>query len=156
MRYGIVTSFDSIHDYVDMVWLAETMAGTVFSCGTTSVPGRWMCLTRGWRWVRWRWRMGCGYSRVNTDQPARKIRCEKLDECLEILELAWMGEHRDPSLPFDIVVEGVTDGNDPNAARARMIALADAGATWWIESRWDDTESADTLRTRTTQGPPRI
>lgn len=67
-----------------------------------------------------------------------------------------MGEHRDPSLPFDIVVEGVTDGNDPNAARARMIALADAGATWWIESRWDDTESADTLRTRTTQGPPRI
>lgn len=36
-----------------------------------------------------------GYSRVNTDAPDRKTRRERLDECLEILELAWTGE------PFD-------------------------------------------------------
>jgi alkanesulfonate monooxygenase SsuD/methylene tetrahydromethanopterin reductase-like flavin-dependent oxidoreductase (luciferase family) len=174
-----------------------------------------------------------GYSRVSTDEPSRKVRREKLDECLAILEKAWTGEpfdyegthyqatnlvfqprpvqrpripvwtvgawpherslarsarwdgiiavdmsieagdegndpspevigrikawmtaHRDVSAPFDIIVEGVTDGADPEATRQRLKPLADAGATWWIESRWDDEETAETLMARIRQGPP--
>lgn len=67
----------------------------------------------------------------------------------------WMREHRDPSAPFDIVVEGVTDGTDQDGSRARVRSLAEAGATGWVESRWDDGESADTIRARIAQGPPR-
>ncbi|MTD17377.1 LLM class flavin-dependent oxidoreductase [Nakamurella sp. YIM 132087] len=49
----------------------------------------------------------------------------------------WMAEHRESDTPFDIVVEGQLPDDDPDAARARLQALADAGATWWIESRWE-------------------
>ncbi|WP_413450322.1 LLM class flavin-dependent oxidoreductase [Georgenia phoenicis] len=36
---------------------------------------------------------------------------------------------------FDVVVEGVLDDA---AAMSRVRELADAGATWWIESRWEE------------------
>jgi alkanesulfonate monooxygenase SsuD/methylene tetrahydromethanopterin reductase-like flavin-dependent oxidoreductase (luciferase family) len=174
-----------------------------------------------------------GYSRVNTDDPERRVRAERLDECLEILELAWSGEtvsydgkhyqltdlvfdprpvqrpripvwtvaawpyprslaraarwdgaivsdmstgakdvelspaavasvgrwvaeHRTSPTPFEIITEGVTSGVDHDADRAKLEPLAEAGATWFIESRWDDTESADTLRERIRNGPPRV
>lgn len=174
-----------------------------------------------------------GYSRVNTDAPERKLRREKLDECLAILDLAWSGEpfdysgkhyqatdlvfrprpvqrprvpvwtvgawpherslarsarwdgviavdlspdradsdwvspdavasirgwiadHRDSMDGFDIVAEGVTDGNDPAAARAQLRRYADAGATWWIESHWEDSTTADSLLERIRRGPPK-
>lgn len=174
-----------------------------------------------------------GYARVNTDQPDRKSRREKLDECLEILDLAWTGapfdfegkhyqctnlqflprpvqrpripvwtvgawpherslqrsarwdgiiavdmsgeaehgddelspevvgsikawmaEHRQSAAPFDIVVEGTTDGADHEATRRRLQPLAEAGATWWIESHWGEGVTADTLLERIRQGPP--
>jgi alkanesulfonate monooxygenase SsuD/methylene tetrahydromethanopterin reductase-like flavin-dependent oxidoreductase (luciferase family) len=172
-----------------------------------------------------------GFSRVNTDTTDRKTRAQKLDETLEILDLAWSGEpvsfegthyqmrdmvfrprpvqqpripiwvvaswpherslrraiqwdgmlpsvaadpfggvpadtlreirtwveaHRNAEGPFDIVLEGVTDGADEAATRARLAPLAEAGATWWIESRWDEGETVETLRERIRQGPPRV
>lgn len=175
-----------------------------------------------------------GYSHVNTDQPARKLRAQKLDECLAILEKAWTGEpfdfhgthyqatnlefrprpvqqpripvwtvgawphekslarsarwdgiiaidlspgmnpfdaisperigeikawmddRRQSSEPFDIVVEGVTDPADNAGNRDRLMPLAEAGATWWIESRWDERETAASLLERIRQGPPRL
>jgi alkanesulfonate monooxygenase SsuD/methylene tetrahydromethanopterin reductase-like flavin-dependent oxidoreductase (luciferase family) len=33
-----------------------------------------------------------GYSRVSTDEADRRVRAQKLDECLDILRLAWTGE----------------------------------------------------------------
>lgn len=173
-----------------------------------------------------------GYSRVNTDEPGRRERREKLDECLAILDLAWTGESFDyegkhyqardlvfrprpvqrPRIPvwtvgawpydrsmarsarwdgiiatdrskgaseydlvqpqtvtkirnwiverrgsldgFDIIAEGATDGTDRDTAAAQVAPYRAAGATWWIESHWDDKITADFLLDRIRQGPP--
>jgi alkanesulfonate monooxygenase SsuD/methylene tetrahydromethanopterin reductase-like flavin-dependent oxidoreductase (luciferase family) len=173
-----------------------------------------------------------GYSRVNTEDPERRVRAEKLDECLAILDLAWSGEtvsyegkhysmqdlrfdrpvqrpripvwpigawphpkslaraarwdgvivsdlspgnedaetspavvadvtawmaeHRQSSGPFDIITEGVTSGTDDAADRAKLAPLGEAGATWFIESRWEDDQSAETVKERIRRGPPRL
>jgi alkanesulfonate monooxygenase SsuD/methylene tetrahydromethanopterin reductase-like flavin-dependent oxidoreductase (luciferase family) len=173
-----------------------------------------------------------GFSRVNTDTPDRKIRAQRLDECLAILDLAWSGErfsftgehyqavdlvfrpkpvqqpripvwvvgqwpsvksmsraarwdgilpwvpdnppatpipagklveirdwmraHRESDAPFEIVLEGRTSGTDHAANREQLQPLAEAGATWWIESRWDETDTSESLLERIRQGPPRV
>jgi hypothetical protein len=65
----------------------------------------------------------------------------------------------DAGRPFDIVVEGVTPGNDPAAAAAQVRPWMEAGATWWIEAMWaanDQADGAEFVRNRIRQGPPRI
>lgn len=54
---------------------------------------------------------------------------------------------------FDIGVGGVTPGNKPGRARAHLLSLAEAGATWWSEFAPPDSRE---LRRRIVQGPPRI
>ncbi|GGC12590.1 LLM class flavin-dependent oxidoreductase [Cellulomonas carbonis] len=80
--------------------------------------------------------------------------------------VAWLRERRErlaaapdtgvrPDTPFDVVVQGRLPG-DASAAQDRLAALAEAGATWWVEARWDparDTPAA--LRALVEQGPPR-
>lgn len=56
--------------------------------------------------------------------------------------------------PFDIITEGVSPGDNAAAARDQVAPFAEAGATWWIESRWEG-ETAETLRARIAAGPPR-
>ena len=68
---------------------------------------------------------------------------------------AWMKEHRKSAGPFDIIVEGTSSGTDHAANRAMLDPLAEAGATWWIESRWED-ETPDSLRGRIQRGPPHL
>jgi alkanesulfonate monooxygenase SsuD/methylene tetrahydromethanopterin reductase-like flavin-dependent oxidoreductase (luciferase family) len=83
---------------------------------------------------------------------------------LEVLReiMAYIAANRPPEnqdRPFDVVVEGVTPGEDPKAAAATVQAWADAGATWWLEARWDLSGEPDALaliRRRIEQGPPRI
>lgn len=67
--------------------------------------------------------------------------------------VGWCREHREGAEPFDVVIEGKTDS--PNDT-AYIEAVAEAGATWFIESRWDDTETPESLRERIVQGPPRL
>lgn len=55
--------------------------------------------------------------------------------------------------PFEIVVDGTSPPGDP-AAADRANALAEAGATWWIESDWES-PSIDAMRARIAAGPPR-
>lgn len=60
--------------------------------------------------------------------------------------------------PFDIVVEGVTPGDDKAAATAQVRPWADAGVTWWIEAMWganDRPDGDEFVRNRVQQGPPR-
>lgn len=69
--------------------------------------------------------------------------------------LAWVGAHRTEPGPFDVVLEGVTPGDDRAAAVAQLAPFAEAGVTWWIESMWEDPHDVETLRKRIRQGPPR-
>ncbi|MEO8247031.1 MAG: LLM class flavin-dependent oxidoreductase [Chloroflexota bacterium] len=65
---------------------------------------------------------------------------------------AWIGERR--SLDgYEIVVEGVTAGDDLAAARAHLRPFEEAGATWWVESNWS-TWAVDDQRRRIEAGPP--
>ena len=277
MKYGIVTSFGTIHDYMEMAREAENCGWDgIFvwddiCVGPREVFDPWVALgamavlteritlgamvfslarRRPWKVARetltldnlsngrlvlpvgFGGEWDGGYSRVNTDQPDRRSRREKLDECLAILELAWTGEPFDysgthyqatdlvfqprpvqrPRIPvwtvgawpherslarsarwdgviafdtspgagefdpvspqtvaairdwmrehrasmdgFDIVVEGVTGGPDRAGTRDLLAPYVEAGATWWIESRWDESETAASLLARIRQGPP--
>jgi hypothetical protein len=68
---------------------------------------------------------------------------------------AYIDANRSLNTPFDIVQEGETPGDDLEQARAIVRPYAEAGATWWTESRWSF-PSIDELRRRIGQGPPRI
>jgi len=57
---------------------------------------------------------------------------------------------------YDVVVEGVLPAGEA-AAAAHARAYADAGATWWVESRWDpDRDTPEALLEVARQGPPRL
>jgi hypothetical protein len=88
---------------------------------------------------------------VPDNPPATPIPAGKLVEIRD-----WMRAHRDSDAPFDIVLEGRTNGTDQAANREQLRPLAEAGATWWIESRWDETDTPESLLERIRQGPPRV
>lgn len=70
---------------------------------------------------------------------------------------AFVEAQRTESTPFDIIMEGETPGDDQDQAATIIRPWADAGATWWIESRWmvlRDADGLETVRTRILQGPP--
>jgi alkanesulfonate monooxygenase SsuD/methylene tetrahydromethanopterin reductase-like flavin-dependent oxidoreductase (luciferase family) len=70
----------------------------------------------------------------------------------------YVEANRAETAPFDIVIEGETPGDDRAKAAAIADKWADAGATWWIETRWELPRDGDALkmvRQRILQGPPR-
>ena len=65
--------------------------------------------------------------------------------------VAWCDANHKAGKPFDVVLEGKTeDINDTDYVGA----ISEAGATWFIESRWDDEETPETLLNRIRKGPP--
>jgi alkanesulfonate monooxygenase SsuD/methylene tetrahydromethanopterin reductase-like flavin-dependent oxidoreductase (luciferase family) len=58
------------------------------------------------------------------------------------------------SEPFDLLMCAMSPANR-RAAADLAGSLAQAGATWWAECKWDDLESADPMFRRVDQGPPR-
>jgi alkanesulfonate monooxygenase SsuD/methylene tetrahydromethanopterin reductase-like flavin-dependent oxidoreductase (luciferase family) len=58
--------------------------------------------------------------------------------------------------PFDIVREGETPGDDGERAASAVRPYAEAGITWWIESRWSHPNEPEDLRARIRQGPPPV
>jgi len=68
----------------------------------------------------------------------------------------YVAEHRTARTPFDIVWEGETPGDDARRAVELVHPWAEAGATWWLESRWGNPTRLDEARARIRQGPPRI
>jgi alkanesulfonate monooxygenase SsuD/methylene tetrahydromethanopterin reductase-like flavin-dependent oxidoreductase (luciferase family) len=79
----------------------------------------------------------------------------KPEQVAEIVE--WVGKHRSSDAPFEIVLEGVLPIGDQEAAANKVRPLAEAGATWWIESRWDlERDTPEALLDRIRQGPPKL
>jgi hypothetical protein len=59
----------------------------------------------------------------------------------------------------DLVAQGETPSNDPDAARAVVAEWGRAGCTWWLETRWEMPhgcgERMRQVRERLAAGPPR-
>lgn len=66
----------------------------------------------------------------------------------------YVAANRSDPGPYDIVVEGVTPGDDAAAAAALVRPYAEAGATWWLEGMWE--APMEEVRARLRQGPPRL
>lgn len=61
--------------------------------------------------------------------------------------------HHEAGKPFDVVLEGKTENaNDTDYVGS----ISDAGATWFIESRWAEEETPESLRERIRKGPPKM
>lgn len=66
--------------------------------------------------------------------------------------------------PFDVIKMGVTPGDNPDEAVARVQPGIDAGANWWLEVLMPEIygflsgteESLAAMRERVLQGPPRV
>ncbi len=69
-----------------------------------------------------------------------------------IARLAARARADRPGEPFDIVAEGTTDMGAP-ASLEPVRELADAGATWWLESDWVSA-TVESQRHRLRAGPP--
>ena len=72
---------------------------------------------------------------------------------------AWLDQHgARPDL--DVVAEGETPRDDPVAAAAVVEPWADAGCTWWLETRWElphhVPERIHEIRERIAAGPPPV
>ena len=73
-------------------------------------------------------------------------------EIVEWAEREWPVATRDR--PWEVVAQGRTPADDPDAAAATVGAYEAGGATWWIESDWE-TGTVDSIRRRIEAGPPR-
>jgi hypothetical protein len=71
----------------------------------------------------------------------------------------FVESNRSQTTPFDIVVEGETPGDDGERAATIIRPWVEAGATWWIETRWQvprNEEGLSVVRQRIRPGPPRV
>ena len=70
----------------------------------------------------------------------------------------WLAENG-ARADLDVIADGETPADDPEAATAAVVAWAKAGCTWWLETRWgvqeDLAERMSAMRERLEAGPPR-
>jgi len=71
---------------------------------------------------------------------------------------AWLAEHG-ARADIDVIAEGETSADDVVAARAHVAERAEAGCTWWLETRWQRSAEEPVrlaeVRERIAAGPPR-
>ncbi len=71
---------------------------------------------------------------------------------------AWLVEHG-AATDLDVISEGETT-TDPAEASDRVAPWAEAGCTWWLETRWEmphqGPERYEEVRARLTAGPPEV
>jgi alkanesulfonate monooxygenase SsuD/methylene tetrahydromethanopterin reductase-like flavin-dependent oxidoreductase (luciferase family) len=70
---------------------------------------------------------------------------------------SWLSAEGAPP-GLDVLAEGETPAGSPSEAAAIVAPWADAGCTWWMETRWqtpDDADRAALVRERIAAGPPR-
>jgi alkanesulfonate monooxygenase SsuD/methylene tetrahydromethanopterin reductase-like flavin-dependent oxidoreductase (luciferase family) len=70
---------------------------------------------------------------------------------------AWLAE-RGAGPEFEVIAEGETPADDPAAAAGQVAPWAEAGASWWLETRWEmphhTPERMRQIRDRLAAGPP--
>jgi hypothetical protein len=66
-----------------------------------------------------------------------------------------VGELRDSTDPFEVVITGRTPDAEPDAARDTAGAIAAAGATWWVEGFRPGPGEYEAALRRVEAGPPR-
>ncbi len=70
---------------------------------------------------------------------------------------AWLAE-RGARPDLEVIADGETPADDPAAASARVTPWAEAGCTWWLETRWEMPHDAQDrmreVRQRLAAGPP--
>jgi alkanesulfonate monooxygenase SsuD/methylene tetrahydromethanopterin reductase-like flavin-dependent oxidoreductase (luciferase family) len=97
----------------------------------------------------------------------RVLRCDGVVPQIEIAGRAgspadvrdlrtWLAERGREDI--DVIIDGETPAGDPAAATATVRPWADAGATWWLETRWEMPHNSDErmldIRQRLVSGPP--
>lgn len=106
---------------------------------------------------------------VGATWPRRKPtqRAARFDGIIPILEpftepimpehvralVAFVSERRESDAPFDVVIPFT--GGDAEADRRRARELAEAGATWLIDTGFPPAEPLESLLARVRRGPPR-
>lgn len=65
---------------------------------------------------------------------------------------AYIETNRTLARPFDIVLNGRVAELDRSQLQEKLLPLIEAGATWWIEGLWEDSQEAALARIR--RGPP--
>jgi len=65
---------------------------------------------------------------------------------------AWLAEHGAPDA-LDMIADGETPAGDPAAAAEQVAGWAQAGCTWWLETRWGQ-DGRDRMPERLAAGPP--
>jgi alkanesulfonate monooxygenase SsuD/methylene tetrahydromethanopterin reductase-like flavin-dependent oxidoreductase (luciferase family) len=72
---------------------------------------------------------------------------------------AWLAQ-RGARTDLDVISEGETPANDPAAGSALITPWAEAGCTWWLETRWEvphnSPERMNEIRQRIAAGPPEV
>jgi hypothetical protein len=84
--------------------------------------------------------------------PGEELTPAALSEIKEYIDA-----NRTVDTPFDIVVEGITPGDNPAQAGDIVRPWLEAGATWWIEALWPQPGQAQNMQIvqkRVLQGPP--
>ncbi|MBI4471721.1 MAG: LLM class flavin-dependent oxidoreductase [Acidobacteria bacterium] len=76
-------------------------------------------------------------------------------EPADIRAVRELANQRDSSTPFDIVVSGKSSAKGKKQNLDQVRAMADAGATWWIEDIWSIPTTEGLFR-RIKDGPPKI
>ena len=70
--------------------------------------------------------------------------------------LVWLHGHGRDGI--DVIIDGETPAGDRVAAAARVGPWAEAGATWWLETRWEMPHESDErmleIPRRLLSGPP--
>jgi len=70
----------------------------------------------------------------------------------------WLGERGREDI--EVIVDGETPADDPEAAAAKVGPWAVAACSWWLETRWQmphhTEERMDDVRRRLISGPPPI
>lgn len=66
----------------------------------------------------------------------------------------YVASHKKHGHLMDIIVEGQTQGDSPRLSRDKVKQHESAGATWWLESMWHETDPQAVLL-RIHQGPPK-